>query len=134
MRRHLRKREFKFVGLTVMALEVAAFLTFIFGTLGAVLGTYSGISTTDFILIGFGGITVAFLLLSLAEILQVLMKLEFNTRHPDRHDELVERELELLKKEDAKINRIWMLARPKKASAVHKPAQKISGKKNKRRR
>lgn len=80
MRAHLTKNEFKFVAVSVMVLEVAAFLVFIFGTLGAILGTYSGISTTDFILLGFGGIFVALMLMAVAEILQVMMRIEYNTR------------------------------------------------------
>lgn len=80
MRAHLTKNEFKFVAITVMVLEVAAFLIFIFGTLGAILGTYSGISTTDFILLGFGGIFIALILMASAELLQVMMKIEYNTR------------------------------------------------------
>ncbi|MDP3975294.1 MAG: hypothetical protein Q8P95_00055 [bacterium] len=80
MRAHLSKNEFKFVAVSVMVLEVAAFLVFIFGTLGAILGTYSGISTTDFILLGFGGIFVALILMAVAEILQIMMRIEYNTR------------------------------------------------------
>lgn len=80
MRAHLSKNEFKFVAISVMVLEVAAFLVFVFGTLGAILGTYSGISTTDFILLGFGGIFIALMLMAVAEVLQVMMKIEYNTR------------------------------------------------------
>jgi len=80
MRAHLSKNEFKFVAVSVMVLEVAAFLIFVFGTLGAILGTYSGISTTDFILLGFGGIFVALMLMAIAEILQLVMRIEYNTR------------------------------------------------------
>jgi|CXWL01.1.fsa_nt_gi hypothetical protein len=80
MRAHLTKSEFKFVAISVMVLEVAAFLIFIFGTLGAILGTYSNISTTDFILLGFGGIFIALMLMAAAEILQLVMRIEYNTR------------------------------------------------------
>lgn len=80
MRAHLTKNDFKFVAISVMVLEVASFLIFIFGTLGAILGTYSGISTTDFILLGFGGIFVALLLMAAAEMLQLIMRIEHNTR------------------------------------------------------
>ncbi len=80
MRAHLTKDEFKFVAVSVMVLEVASFLVFIFGTLGAIIGTYSGISTTDFILLGFGGIFVALVLMAAAEILQLTMRIEYNTR------------------------------------------------------
>jgi len=80
MTAHLTKNEFKFVSISVMVLEVAAFLVFIFGTLGAILGTYNGISTTDFILLGFGGIFIALMLMAVAEILQLVMRIEYNTR------------------------------------------------------
>lgn len=80
MRAHLTKNDFKFVAISVMVLEVASFLIFIFGTLGAILGTYSGISTTDFILLGFGGIFVALMLMASAEVLQLVMRIEHNTR------------------------------------------------------
>ncbi|MDP2691259.1 MAG: hypothetical protein Q8O95_02545 [bacterium] len=80
MTAHLSKNEFKFISITVMVLEVGAFLVFIFGTLGAILGTYSGITTTDFILLGFGGIFIALMLMAVAEILQVVMRIEYNTR------------------------------------------------------
>jgi hypothetical protein len=66
-----------------MVLEVAAFFIFIFGALGAIYGTYSGIRTTDFIILGFGGVVSAFMLLAFAEFLQLLMKIEYNTRKAD---------------------------------------------------
>jgi hypothetical protein len=100
--RHYTKKQFKYVSLTIMGLEVAAFLVFLFGTLGAVLGTYSGISTTDFILLGFGGIVVAFLMLTGAEMLQLLMKIEFGVR---KTDSLVAQEIELIKSEERKGTR-----------------------------
>ncbi len=80
MRAHLTKNEFKFVAISVMVLEVAAFLIFIFGTLGAILGTHSNISITDFILLGFGGIFISLMLMAAAEILQLVMRIEYNTR------------------------------------------------------
>lgn len=83
MQRHIHKTEFSFISITVMVLEVAAFFVFIFGALGAVYGTYSGIKTTDFIIIGFGGIVTAFMLLAFAEFLQLLMRIEYNTRKAD---------------------------------------------------
>ena len=80
MKAHLTKNEFKFVAISVMVLEVASFLVFIFGTLSAILGTYNNISTTDFILLGFGGIFVALILMAAAEVLQIMMRIEYNTR------------------------------------------------------
>jgi uncharacterized membrane protein YuzA (DUF378 family) len=96
MRAHLNKNEFKFVAISVMVLEVAAFLVFIFGTLGAILGTYSGISTTDFILLGFGGIFVALMLMAIAEVLQVMMKIEHNTR---KENTLLQQQMQVQKAE-----------------------------------
>lgn len=83
MKAHLTKDEFKYVAVTVMVLEVAAFLIFIFGTLGAIIGQVAPtipISTTDFILMGFGGIFVSLILMATAEILQLVMRIEHNTR------------------------------------------------------
>lgn len=96
MRAHLTKKEFKFVAISVMVLEVASFLVFVFGTLGAILGTYSGISTTDFILLGFGGIFIALILMALAELLQLIMKIEYNTR---KENTLLSEELQVEKAE-----------------------------------
>lgn len=96
MRAHLNKNEFKFVAISVMVLEVAAFLIFIFGTLGAILGTYSGISTTDFILLGFGGIFIALMLMAIAEVLQVMMKIEHNTR---KENSLLQQQMQVQKAE-----------------------------------
>ena len=95
MQRHIHKMEFSFISITVMVLEVAAFFVFIFGALGAIYGTYSGIQTTDFIIIGFGGVAVAFMLLAFAEFLQLLMKIEYNTR---KADILLAKELKTIKK------------------------------------
>lgn len=109
MRAHLTKDEFKFVAISVMVLEVAAFLVFIFGTLGAILGTYSGISTTDFILLGFGGIFIALMLMAVAEILQVIMRIEYNTRKENtllvRQTQVQEQEVAVTKSIAAAIKR-----------------------------
>jgi hypothetical protein len=83
MQRHANKNDYNFISISVMVLEVAAFFIFIFGALGAIYGTYSGIQTTDFIVIGFGGVALAFTLLVFAELLQLLMKIEINTRKAD---------------------------------------------------
>jgi hypothetical protein len=128
--RHYTKMSFRFISLTVMALEVAAFLVFLFGSLGAILGTYSGISTTDFILLGFGGIFAAFVLLAGAEILQVLLKIEFGVR---KSDGLVQQELDIMRAEEKKLNAIWAIAQKQAAKAAPKkkkaPAKKAAPKK-----
>ena len=85
-----------------MVLEVAAFFVFVFGALGAIYGTYSGIRTTDFILLGFGGVIIAFVLLSFAEFLQLLMKIEINTR---KADVLLAKEVKALTKTTRKRTR-----------------------------
>ncbi|GEM_PF-4844183 len=116
MKAHLTKQEFKFVAITVMVLEVASFLIFIFGTLGAILGTYSGISTTDFILLGFGGIFVALILMASAEILQLIMKIEYNTR---KENTLMQQELQV---EQAEVR-----ATKSVASAISRFVPKLKG-------
>lgn len=83
MQRHLYKQEFSFIALSVMVLEVMAFFVFIFGALGAIYGTWSGIQTVNFLLVGLIGIIAAFILLAFAEFLQLLMKIEYNTRRAD---------------------------------------------------
>lgn len=122
MRAHLRKNEFKFVSITVMVLEVASFLVFIFGTLGAILGTYSGIGMDDFILLGFGGIFMALVLMAMAEFLQILMRIEHNTR---KENSLIEQQMQVQKQEVAATKSIVAAIKkqsPKKAK-VRKPAE-----------
>ena len=114
MRAHLTKNEFKFVAISVMVLEVASFLIFIFGTLGAILGTYSGISTTDFILLGFGGIFIALILMAAAEVLQVIMRIEYNTRKENT-----------LMVEQMQVQKAEMRAVQKMASKSSRPVAKI---------
>lgn len=114
MRAHLTKNEFKFVAISVMVLEVASFLIFVFGTLGAILGTYSGISTTDFILLGFGGIFIALILMAAAEVLQVIMRIEYNTRKENT-----------LMVEQMQVQKAEMRAVQKMASKVSRPMPKM---------
>lgn len=109
MRAHLTKHEFKFVAISVMVLEVAAFLVFIFGSLGAILGTYSGISTTDFILLGFGGIFVALMLMAAGEVLQLIMKIEYNTR---KENTLLTQQMQVQKSEVQALRRFGKFKRP----------------------
>lgn len=113
MRAHLTKKEFKFVAITVMVLEVAAFLVFVFGTLGAILGTYSSISTTDFIILGFGGIFTALLLMAAAEILQLMMRIEYNTR---KENVLLTEEVDI-QKQELKVLKNFKKPRVKKFKA-----------------
>lgn len=114
MRAHLTKNEFKFVAISVMVLEVASFLIFVFGTLGAILGTYSGISTTDFILLGFGGIFIALILMAAAEVLQVIMRIEYNTRKENT-----------LMMEQMQVQKAEMRAVQKMAGKVSRPMAKM---------
>ncbi len=123
MRAHLHKDDFKFVAVSVMVLEVASFLIFIFGTLGAILGTYSGISTTDFILLGFGGIFIALMLMALAEMLQLVMRIEHNTR---KENTLIMKQTQV-QKEEVKATK-KLVSMMKKAPAL-KTAKKVVRKK-----
>lgn len=129
MRAHLHKDDFKFVAVSVMVLEVASFLIFIFGTLGAILGTYSGISTTDFILLGFGGIFIALMLMAIAEMLQLVMRIEHNTR---KENTLTQKQMQVQAEEVKATKKLATLmqkaparkAAPKKSSIRKKAAVK----------
>lgn len=96
-----------------MVLEVASFLVFIFGTLGAILGTYRGIGLDDFIILGFGGIFMALVLMAMAELLQILMRIENNTRKEN-----------MLTMESMEMQRQEVAATKKVAAAVKKPKRK----------
>lgn len=121
MKSHLYKDEFKFVAVSVMVLEVAAFLIFIFGTLGAILGTYSGISTTDFILLGFGGIFISLMLMAVAEILQLVMRIEHNTR---KENSLLKKQTEVQMQEVKATKKVVaaLAKKPARRKAVRKKA------------
>lgn len=123
MRAHLHKDDFKFVAVSVMVLEVASFLIFIFGTLGAILGTYSGISTTDFILLGFGGIFIALMLMALAEMLQLVMRIEHNTR---KENTLLMKQTQVQKEEVKATKRLATILKsaPTRKVAKKSPARK----------
>ncbi|MDF2379046.1 MAG: hypothetical protein P1V18_02365 [Candidatus Gracilibacteria bacterium] len=120
MRSHLRKRDFKFVSISVMVLEVASFLVFIFGTLGAILGTYRGIGLDDFIILGFGGIFMSLVLMAMAEVLQIMMRIEHNTRKEN-----------LLAMESMEMQRQEVAATKQVAAAIKKPTKRKAASKKK---
>lgn len=81
MQRHIQKHEFNFIAITVMLLEVAAFIIFTIGALVTIYGAWVGVTTLEFFTVtGIGAVVASFFLLAFAEFLQLLMKIEYNTR------------------------------------------------------
>jgi len=83
MKRHLTKTDFSVIAITVISLEVLAFIVFI---LGAALVVYNMFlfpplfTSIGIIVLILGVVITAFLLLATAEFLQLILKIEVNTR------------------------------------------------------
>jgi len=81
MKSHETKVDFPGIAILVIALEVLAALSLLFGGVSSVYMMFTGEGTIfSFIVLSFGGICGAFLIFAIAEFLQMLMKIEFNTR------------------------------------------------------
>ena len=83
MNRHLAKTNFPVMGLTVIALEILAFFVFILGVGLAILNMLSSLpifTPIGIIVIVLGVLVSAFIILAFAEFLQLLLKIEVNTR------------------------------------------------------
>jgi hypothetical protein len=85
MDRHYTKVDFHGIGLMVFGLEVLSSMALLFGGIGALYIMFTGEGTLwSFIIISFGGIVSAFVLYAFAEFLQLLMKIEVNTRKMEK--------------------------------------------------
>lgn len=81
MKSYQSKLEFPGLGILVIALEVLSALFMLFGAVSAVFMMFTGEGTVlSFILFSFGGISASFFVFSIAELLQLLLKIEYNTR------------------------------------------------------
>ena len=83
MKRHYTKSDFNVVATTVIALEVMAFLVFLLGMSLAVYNMFLFppiFTTVGIIYVVVGSTIASFLLLGCAEFLQLLLKIEVNTR------------------------------------------------------
>ena len=83
MKRHESKVTFSVMAVTVIVLEVLSFLVFIAGLSLAVYNMFALppiFTSLGVIVVAIGATTAAFLLLAIAEFLQLLLKIEFNTR------------------------------------------------------
>lgn len=123
MKAHLSKDEFKYVAVTVMVLEVAAFLIFVFAMLFAILSQLIRdfqISPEAFIFIGFGGIFISLMMMAAAEILQLVMRIEHNTRKENT-----------LLMEQTQVQRAEVKATRSLAAALKKPTKRKTTKKRK---
>lgn len=83
MHRHHHKKEFNVVAVTVMVFEVLGFSIFLFGIIGAVYNMFFDppiLTLWGFLIVVLGCTIIAFLMLAMAEFLQLLLKIEVNTR------------------------------------------------------
>ena len=81
MKRHESKIDFPGIAILIIALEVLASLALLFGASSSIFMMFTGEGTVlSFVLLSFGGICIAFFIFALAELLQLLLKIEFNTR------------------------------------------------------
>ena len=79
---HYNKDHFPALAVTVLGLMILSGVILLFGAVSAVYMMLSPIMVDmiDFIKISFGSIVIAFLIFAFAEFLEVLMKIEINTR------------------------------------------------------
>jgi hypothetical protein len=85
MNRHYTKVDFSGLALMVIVFEVLSALSLLFGGVGAIYMMSNFIYGTEaqlfeFIIISFGGISLAFIFFAIAEFLQLMLKIEVNTR------------------------------------------------------
>lgn len=83
MKRHETKIHFNTIAMTVIVLEVLSFLVFIGGLSLAVYNMFAFppiFTSLGVIIVVLTCTATAFLMLAIAELLQLLMKIEFNTR------------------------------------------------------
>lgn len=85
--RHEKRDTFTALNVVIIGLEVLSAISLLFGLIGGLALMISPVGSvpssddiTTFILVAFGGIAGCFLLLALAEFLQIMLKIEFNTR------------------------------------------------------
>jgi len=102
MKSHEKKEDFYAVGVTVVALNFVSALIFISSAIFPVIFLLrEEIKITNFILFSLGGIAFSLLTLASAEILQIFLKIEFNTRKIKQIDAKILKE-EQIKNEKTK--------------------------------
>jgi len=102
MHRHYHKKDFNVVATTVMVFEVMAFSIFLFGIMGAIYNMFYNpplLTLWGFLILVLGCTVISFLLLSVGELLQLLLKIEVNTRKTEK---LLEAEVKVAKKRTTK--------------------------------
>ena len=85
--RHETRETFTAINIIIVGLEVLAAIALLFGLIGGLalmISPLGGVPSRDdvalFILVAFGGIASSFCLLGMAEFLQLMLKIEYNTR------------------------------------------------------
>ena len=85
MNRHYLKQDFHGLSLLVVIFEALSAVLLIFGSVGAVYLMFDqSTNIYTFVFIAFGSIFAAIVTFSLAELIQLLMKIEINTRKSER--------------------------------------------------
>lgn len=86
-KRHETRDTFTALNIVIIGLEVLSALSLLFGLIGSLtlmIAPLNPIPTTDdimmFVIVGFGGIAMSFVFLGMAEFLQLMLKIEHNTR------------------------------------------------------
>ena len=79
---HYRKSDFPALAVTVVGLMILSAVILLFGAFSAVFLMFAPVQVDVllFIRITFGSIVLSFLIFAFAELLQLLMKIEVNTR------------------------------------------------------
>lgn len=80
MRRHYTKNDFPALGLTVIVMEVLAFLILVVGLFLSMGGSVYGFDGWSLILISMSVLLLAFFIFAFGELVQLFMKIEVNTR------------------------------------------------------
>lgn len=84
MYRHYHKKHFPALGLAVVIMEVVAFITFVIGAGVMVYGMLEDIEPNSLVITTFSFIFAAFVLFAMGELVQLLMKIEVNTRKNEK--------------------------------------------------
>ena len=79
---HYKKEEYPALAITVLGLMILSGMVLLFGAVSAVYLMLASVvvDIVTFIKMTFGPIVLAFLIFAVAELIQVLMKIEINTR------------------------------------------------------
>lgn len=94
MYRHYSKKSFPALGLAVIIMEVVAFITFVIGAGIMVYGMLEDIDPNSLVITTFSFVFAAFMLFAMGELVQLLMKIEVNTRKSEKEMKVLIKDVE----------------------------------------